>query len=169
MKLKKIFSGPPMAILFGLALGAALIILASTGNRADDGGASSEEKIALAQCLTEKGTTFYGAFWCPHCANQKAAFGKDAFEHVEYVECSNPDRSMTAACQNAGIESYPTWEFADGTRVTGEQSLLALAQGSDCAYLDYTPEIGPAAPEMSEGEAAPSGESSEEATEEQDE
>lgn len=30
----------------------------------------------FAQCLKEKDSTFYGAFWCPHCQNQKAMFGK---------------------------------------------------------------------------------------------
>jgi thiol-disulfide isomerase/thioredoxin len=33
---------------------------------------------ALASCLKEKGAVFYGAFWCPHCQNQKAMFGKSA-------------------------------------------------------------------------------------------
>src|ERR1700685_2890359 len=26
---------------------------------------------ALAKCIAETSTTFYGAFWCPHCAEQK--------------------------------------------------------------------------------------------------
>jgi len=30
----------------------------------------------FAQCLKEKGSIFYGAFWCPHCQNQKTMFGK---------------------------------------------------------------------------------------------
>lgn len=30
----------------------------------------------FAKCLSEKGVKFYGAFWCSHCANQKAMFGK---------------------------------------------------------------------------------------------
>ena len=30
----------------------------------------------LAQCLTDKGAKFYGAFWCSHCQEQKAEFGK---------------------------------------------------------------------------------------------
>ena len=29
---------------------------------------------ALAKCLTEKGVTFYGAFWCSHCKRQKESY-----------------------------------------------------------------------------------------------
>ncbi|MEK7133297.1 MAG: hypothetical protein AAB771_01260, partial [Patescibacteria group bacterium] len=32
----------------------------------------------FTQCLKDKGAVFYGAFWCPHCQNQKAMFGKSA-------------------------------------------------------------------------------------------
>ncbi|HEY9888334.1 MAG TPA: hypothetical protein V6D02_08030, partial [Candidatus Obscuribacterales bacterium] len=30
----------------------------------------------LAQHLTAQGATMYGAFWCPHCADQKELFGE---------------------------------------------------------------------------------------------
>jgi hypothetical protein len=82
----------------------------------------------------------YGAYWCPHCANQKALFGEDIFnEHVEYVECAIPgqdNRVQTQACQEKEIEGYPTWIFPDGTRLQGEQSLEDLAQQAGCAYGD---------------------------------
>ena len=32
----------------------------------------------FAQCLKDKGAIFYGAFWCPHCQNQKKMFGRSA-------------------------------------------------------------------------------------------
>ncbi|PJA45222.1 hypothetical protein CO174_04305 [Candidatus Uhrbacteria bacterium CG_4_9_14_3_um_filter_50_9] len=86
----------------------------------------------FAQCLTEQGVTMYGAWWCPHCTNQKEAFG-DAFDSVNYVECSSPgSRSMNSTCQAAGIEGYPTWEFADGTRASGEQDLEFLSEQAGC-------------------------------------
>ena len=28
----------------------------------------------FALCLGDKGAVFYGAFWCPHCQNQKKMF-----------------------------------------------------------------------------------------------
>ncbi|HTK59814.1 MAG TPA: hypothetical protein VL283_01275 [Candidatus Baltobacteraceae bacterium] len=88
----------------------------------------------LAQCLTEKGIKFYGASWCPHCAEQKRMFGK-SMEYVTYVECALPgnQRGQTQACEEAKIESYPTWVFPDGTRVTGEQFPQVLAEKSGCS------------------------------------
>ena len=86
---------------------------------------------SFAACLGEKGATFYGAFWCPHCADQKARF-KGSSGLLPYVECSNADRSPTEACLAAGIETYPTWEFADGSRLTGAQSLETLAAKTGC-------------------------------------
>ena len=44
----------------------------------------------FAQCLKEKGATFYGAFWCPHCQDQKKLFGT-AKRLLPYVECSTPN------------------------------------------------------------------------------
>ena len=152
MNFKKLFSGPVIAILFGVAVGSALILFTSNNTQLTaqlfDDGQSSEEKIALAQCLTDKGVTFYGAFWCPHCATQRAAFGKEATELINYVECSNQDRSMTEACEEAGIESYPTWELTDGSRVSGVQKLSDLAEYNGCAYGDYVPSVGAQAPEV---------------------
>lgn len=86
----------------------------------------------LAQCLKDKGAVFYGAFWCPHCQEQKKIFGNSA-ELLPYVECSNPDgKSQTQICIDKGVEQYPTWEFADGSRLTGEQQPKVLAEKTSC-------------------------------------
>ena len=86
----------------------------------------------LALCLEEKGVTFYGAFWCPHCQNQKAMFGSSA-KLLPYVECSTPDgKAQLAVCQQKEITGYPTWEFADGERLSGEVPLETLAERSGC-------------------------------------
>jgi thiol-disulfide isomerase/thioredoxin len=87
----------------------------------------------FASCLEEKGAKFYGAFWCPHCKAQKELFGNSA-KKLPYVECSTADASaQTAICQEKKIESYPTWIFADESRVTGEQSFEELAAKTQCA------------------------------------
>jgi thiol-disulfide isomerase/thioredoxin len=87
----------------------------------------------LAQCLGEKGAKFYGAFWCPHCQEQKKMFGNSA-ALLPYVECSNADgKTQTQICIDKKIQSYPTWEFADGSRMTGEQQPSALAEKTGCA------------------------------------
>lgn len=86
----------------------------------------------FAACLKDKGATFYGAWWCPHCQNQKKLFGKDQ-KTLPYVECSTADRrSQTQACIDKKIEGYPTWEFADGSRLSGEVSLDKLSEKTGC-------------------------------------
>jgi len=86
----------------------------------------------FAQCLKDKGAVFYGAFWCPHCQNQKAMFGASQ-KLLPYVECSTPDgKAQLAVCQEKKIAGYPTWEFADGSKESGEVSLEKLAEKTNC-------------------------------------
>jgi len=86
----------------------------------------------FAQCLEESGAIFYGAFWCNHCDDQKDAFGS-AFQYVNHVERSTADgRGQLLACQQAGIEGYPTWTFADGSREYGSLPLEILANKTNC-------------------------------------
>ena len=87
---------------------------------------------AFAQCLTDSGVKMYGAWWCPHCKDQKALFGK-SFSKIEYIECSVPgSNAMNQTCKDAKIEGYPTWEFKDGTRVSGAQTLEDLGKKAEC-------------------------------------
>lgn len=87
---------------------------------------------SFAQCLKDKGAIFYGAFWCPHCQNQKKMFGRSE-RLLSYVECSTPDgRGQLPVCTEKNIEGYPTWEFADGSRESGEVSLKRLAEKTGC-------------------------------------
>ncbi|MEK7128574.1 MAG: hypothetical protein AAB933_03370 [Patescibacteria group bacterium] len=86
----------------------------------------------FAQCLGEKGAVFYGAFWCKHCQNQKKLFGASA-KLLPYVECSNANgNGQTQICIDKKIPSYPTWEFADGTRLNGEIPLAQLSEKTSC-------------------------------------
>jgi hypothetical protein len=82
----------------------------------------------FAKCLTENaGTTMYGAYWCGHCKNEKAAFGK-AFEFVNYVECTENSK----LCTDEGVKAYPTWKFKNGKVFEGEMGLENLAKESSC-------------------------------------
>lgn len=85
----------------------------------------------FASCIKDSGAIFYGAFWCPHCQSQKAMFGKSA-NLLPYTECSTPSKSQMKVCNDAGIQSYPTWKFSDGTMVTGQQSFAELAEKTKC-------------------------------------
>ncbi len=87
---------------------------------------------SFAQCLTDKGVIFYGAFWCPHCQATKRMFGNSA-RLLPYKECSTPDgQGQLQVCKDAGVSSYPTWVFPDGSRLTGERTLQELATASQC-------------------------------------
>lgn len=116
--LKKIFS---VSILISL------ILIAGCSS-----GPSNEIKERFAQCLTEKGVTMFGAYWCSHCQQQKKEFGK-AWDKINYVECSLPGgKTQTEVCKQAGIQSYPTWEFAPGDRLTGALPLEQLSAKTGC-------------------------------------
>jgi uncharacterized membrane protein/glutaredoxin len=80
----------------------------------------------LALHLKDKGFKMYGAFWCPHCQEQKAMFG-DASAMVPYIECdARAANAKAELCQQKRITSYPTWEV-DGKFYEGVQSLSGLA------------------------------------------
>ena len=95
---------------------------------------SGAAEIALAKHLTATGAKKYGAFWCPHCYEQKQLFGSEAFAEINYFECDpqgeNPQRE---ACLAAGIQSFPTWEiegkFYPGTKTAEELAKLSNYQG----------------------------------------
>jgi len=106
-----------------------LLFLISCSN---DDLTSSAVLDTFTQCLTERGAKMYGAYWCPHCLDQKEMFGK-SWNNINYIECSLPGKSgQTEVCNLAGITSYPTWEFADGSRLEGVQPFEVLAQKSGC-------------------------------------
>lgn len=119
--------------LITLALIILAISLSGCGNQPQSGeGLTSDEKVQLAQCLTEKGVKMYGAIWCAHCNNQKKEFG-DAFEYINYIECdAATDLDGAKECMKAGIKGYPTWEFGDGTQKPGEIKLTELAKIAGC-------------------------------------
>jgi len=86
----------------------------------------------FAICLKDKGAIFYGAFWCPHCQNQKKMFGKSA-KLLPYVECSTANgKGQLAICEEKEITGYPTWIFADESRLGGEVSFETLAEKTEC-------------------------------------
>lgn len=116
-------------IIIAVAVIGGLIILQQASNKASG---KPGQYDSLATCLGEKGAKFYGAFWCPHCNNQKKVFGKSE-KLLPYTECSTPDgKAQTQVCIDNQIQSYPTWIFADGTRLTGEQTPQDLAEKTAC-------------------------------------
>jgi hypothetical protein len=93
----------------------------------------SKRLNGFAQCLNAKGAKMYGAFWCPHCAEQKELFGS-SFQYVNYVECGiKGSRGIAQVCTDADIKHFPTWVFSDGARVEGEHPLDFFSQETGCA------------------------------------
>jgi len=97
----------------------------------------------LAQCISQKKLKFYGAFWCPHCQAQKAAFGGSA-ELLPYIECSNADRSPTQACIDAKIEKFPTWVYPNELSIKSEKNPIVCevqpgpaSQPPECSISQY--------------------------------
>jgi hypothetical protein len=87
----------------------------------------------FAKCLASKQAKMYGAYWCPHCADQKEMFGH-SFQYVPYVECGiKGSRDESPICAQAGVKHFPTWQFADGVRQEGALNLRALGEKTGCA------------------------------------
>ena len=96
----------------------------------------SEHKYdAFARCLSSRGVKMYGAYWCPHCQEQKEKFAA-SFEYVPYVECGvkGDPRAQSQACKDANVKHYPTWQFPPtGERVERVFSLEELGDRTGCA------------------------------------
>lgn len=125
------------AIVFRAVVIAVIVFIAGAiaYGRFQEKNAPNDPRYAFAQCLTDKGVKFYGAYWCPHCQQQKKTFGA-AMKNITYIECAVPGdtTAQTQACKDANITGYPTWVFPDGSRESGEQRLTDLADKSGCAY-----------------------------------
>ena len=110
----------------------AVIVVAALHAQASERTARGPEdpyRRGLAEQLADSGALFYGASWCPHCQEQKRLFGASE-DRLPYVECSpgGPRGGVASSCVSAGVTTYPTWIFPDGSRVTAVISLRELAE-----------------------------------------
>ncbi len=86
----------------------------------------------FAKCLASTQTRMYGLYWCPHCAEQKAMFGR-AFHYVPYVECAiKGSRELAPACSAAGVKLFPSWQFGSNPPVEGVFPLQELSDKTGC-------------------------------------
>jgi hypothetical protein len=96
---------------------------------------SQHRHDAFARCLTERGVKMYGAWWCPHCVEQKEKFGA-SFEYVPYVECGIKGdlRGQSQVCKDENVKHYPTWQFPPtGERVERVFTLEELSDRTGCS------------------------------------
>lgn len=117
-----------MAKIFGMICSSLLVLsLSGCGDQIGD------KYVPLAKCLTQNNVKMYGAYWCPHCENQKAAFGPQGFDEINYIECDPRGKNAKPElCAQKGIDGYPTWEFSDGSVLKGEVGLETLAEKTGC-------------------------------------
>ena len=101
------------------------VVASSTSGLVGEGEAAPD-LVAFAKALRDSGTQMFGAYWCPHCLAQKQLF-QDGAQFLPYVEVTDSARNPNSVAISEGITQYPTWEFPDGSRLTGEQTLATLA------------------------------------------
>lgn len=122
-----------IALIIALAVGIVFLRNASNSGRE----ATVTPYDTFAQCITDTGAKFYGAYWCPHCQSQKKLFNNS--KKLPYVECSTPNgQAQVQECIDKEITSYPTWIFADGSIGDGEQSLEQLSEKTSCPLPEVT-------------------------------
>lgn len=94
-------------------LALSLILLAGiivAGCSSQSGTQYSQEVLNdFVACLNDNGAQMFGDDSCPYCIQQKTFFG-DAFEEIEYIQCS----IQPVQCEVAGITGYPTWKGPQG-------------------------------------------------------
>jgi len=94
---------------------------------------SNHRYDGFAKCLASKQAKMYGLYWCPHCADQKAMFGK-AFQYVPYVECAIKDsHELAPACSAAGVKLFPSWQFGTNKPVEGVFPMQELSDKTGCS------------------------------------
>ena len=122
------FAWPKWLLL--TAIPAAIVIAALHAQASDRTARGPEDPYlrGLAERVADSGAVFYGASWCPHCQQQKAMFGASQ-DRLPYVECSpgGPRGAVASSCLSAGVQTYPTWVFPDGSRLTAVMSVRELA------------------------------------------
>ncbi|WP_419189969.1 Ig-like domain-containing protein [Stieleria marina] len=95
-------------------------------------GESAPDLVQFAIDLRDAGVQFFGAEWCAACTQQKELF-QDGAKELPFIEVTNPDRSPSDLAIAEGVTNYPTWEFSDGSRLIGVQSLQTLSDRSGVA------------------------------------
>jgi uncharacterized membrane protein/glutaredoxin len=115
-------------IFTGLIVGA-VVVVGTAGLYSTQSKLSAQNQTfagRLVQHLKASNVKMYGAYWCPHCRDQKALFG-DVVKQVPYIECDpKGENPQTKLCQDKKIKSFPTWEV-DNKLVEGQKSLDELA------------------------------------------
>jgi len=121
-------SRPGKRLLYGVLIVAAFGLAYYLGTRVQ------HKYDGFARCLTDRGVKMYGAYWCPHCQEQKEKF-EASFEYVPYVECGVKGdlHAQSQICKDEKVNHYPTWQFPPtGERVERVFTLQELSDRTGC-------------------------------------
>ncbi|MGA2004515.1 MAG: hypothetical protein ABSG70_14105 [Terriglobales bacterium] len=116
-------------IIYGALILAAFAFAYYLGNR------SQHKYDSFARCLGDRGVKMYGAWWCPHCQEQKEKFAA-SFEYAPYVECGikGDVHGLAQVCKEQDIHHFPTWQFPPtGERVERIFTLEELRDRTGCS------------------------------------
>lgn len=83
-----------------------------------------DQKIALAQCLSNNNVILYVSSTCFSCENQLDVFGTEASKHLTIVQCDTIED-----CPD--VPGVPSWKV-NGEYYTGKQNLNTLQEISGC-------------------------------------
>ena len=118
-----------------LPLGGVAAVVAVVGGAAIfasyPGGATAYQ-AELARHLARSKAVMYGAYWCPHCQEQKARFGHGRQRSALRRVRSQGAGARPDLCAIAGVRSYPTWVIGSERR-EGVLTLEELARLSGFA------------------------------------
>lgn len=107
------------------------LLLAGCGNATTTTTATTDtanDSIAkLATCIKDSWAKFYGTTRCSHCNDQKSKFG-DSKTLLPFIDC---DQNWPT-CDAAGVKWYPTWVFANWSKLEWSQDLATLAAKTSC-------------------------------------
>ena len=117
-------------------------------------GEEALDLVQFAKDLSTAGVKYFGAAWCSFCTQQAQLF-EDGSEFLPFIEVTNPDQTLNSVGTSENIETFPTWEFPDGTRATGVQTLETLSQRAVCDPTGQRPFIRQCAINRSSGLTAP--------------
>jgi len=129
------YEAASMAAASSVPTTSAPVQISSTPLGGEGEGAEGEDAadlVEFAKALQQAGVRYFGADWCPFCTDQKELF-QDGAQFLPFIEVTNPDRTRNATAISENITTYPTWEFGNGQRVTGIQTLQQLSTLSGVA------------------------------------
>ena len=107
-------------VLFGL------YFFADWFSKATGYALGEDEKIKLAQCLSNKETVLYTSTTCPNCDMQLKLFGEEASEYLNIFECHDLE---TGDCTS--LQGVPSWKINDKFYL-GFKNFKELIEISSC-------------------------------------